>query len=354
MLTQEIATLTPTTTDNTIVSTVSEDEFHLYWNDYLDFLAKKLPDPPDFNDGRPQGGTYAVKRGERQIPVRITRDLKTGTVVACIDGKTTQVRLEIFKLWQQCGRNAVPWDIYDTRMKTGRWPNEGPPSTGDNMPPPDEVHELLPYTTKQIRDWLDKLDGKFTTPKEIELAAEYAKALKNLCQKAKKLHKEEKDVHLKAGKKVDAKYLRPVDEADAELGRMRDAVKAFDDVESVARAEQEAAAQAAADTRATEALAAAAALPPDQQLAKMRELLPALAPAPAAPAPVKYADSSGKGGFNVKPKDFAVVADQDALYAAVRDWAPVVACLAKIAQDALDKSGEILAGVEVKKGTVVR
>lgn len=341
------------------------DIFYSYWNDLLD--GKK----PPFYDGQPQGGTFSLKRGGAKLPVRIDRD-QDGKVCAWINGELAD---NVNKVWLACGRNAVSWDAYCSRLESGRWPDEAPgthtgPLTmdyarawankdgelssviGDNEPPPDVVHELLPYTIERVRAWFSKL-RTFSTAEEVQAAADHANALRSLIGKARKLHKEEKEPFLEGGQAVDRKYLDGVkrgDELVREIGR---AVAYYEEGQRIARAQEEAELRTAAEAKAQEALKAAAAAPPERQIDLMKAAAASLAIPTSPPAETRFKSSTGKKGFTVKPKIFAEVADQDALYNAVKERPEVVALLAKIAQAELD-SGYLLPGVSKVEGVVAK
>ncbi len=334
------------------------DTFYDYWNDLLD--GKK----PPFYDGKPQGGVYAM--GKSKVPVRIEKidpatgevDLVNGKLCMWVNGEAVSDG-EINKLWIACGRNAVSADAYDVRMKTGHWPDEAGSQLydeigkfTDNQPPPEEVHELLPYTIARIRDWFKKL-GKFSTPEEIQAAADHANALRTLKGKAEKLHKEEKAPHLAICKAVDDKFLPWVKEADGLLKEIGRAVAIFEDGERRKREAVETKARAEAEAKAEEALKAVAAAPPERQLEAIKEAAALMVPAPPPASTTKYTSSTGKKGFTVKAKAFAEIMDQDALYMDVRNRPEVVALLLKIAQSELD-SGIVLAGVVTREGVVAK
>ena len=352
-----------------VTDTADIDQFYSYWNDLLD--GKK----PPFYDGKPQGGVYAMKRGEARVPVRIDKidpatgevDLVNGRLYLWLNGEAVSDG-EVNKLWIACGRNAVSDEAYAFRMKTGRWPDEAPRITAppgavpgdvelgiytDNQPPPEEVHELLPYTIARVRDWFKKL-GKFSTPEEIQTAADHANALRTLKGKAEKQHKEEKAPHLTAGKAVDDKFLPSVKDADGLLKEIGRAVALFEEGERKQREAAEAKARQEAEAKAQEALRALASAPPEKQIEAIKEAAALMVPTPpTSPSTTRYTSSTGKKGFTVKAKAFAEVIDQDALYMDVKNRPEVVALLAKIAQAELD-SGVVLAGVLKREGVVAK
>lgn len=343
------------------------DEFFAYWNDLLD--GKK----PRFYDGKPQGGVYAMRRGTRnaqRIPVRIDKiDPETGEL-DYVNGKVTiwvnnepAFESEYNNLWMSCGRNAVAWDAYEHRIAHGHWPDEAPPiaapaadgvvTSTNNAPPPEEVHELLPYEIARATEWLKTFAVK--TDADVLDATNRAAVLKALIGKAKKLHKAEKDEFLKAGQVIDRKYLDPMKEAEKVLIEIGKPVGAYHDKINAARREEEAKAAAARDAEMRAKLAAVAKEAPEKQLEAIKQVAQEIAAAPVTveKAVTNLKSATGARGLTVRTKVIAHVVDQDALYAAVRARPEIVAALARIAQSDLD-SGTLLPGVEKTETTVAK
>lgn len=304
--------------------TVEDDPFYNYWNALLD------GEQPPFHDGCPEGGSYWMKgKNGSKTPVLIDYIDKKAPergIGVWVDGTLTEAPGQT---WLNCGRNAVAPEAYVHRMTHGRWPDEGGPIlVGDNNPPPEAVHELLPYMVERIRAWfVTRLQQKLETPADIQAAADHAKTLRDLKGKAKKLHDIEVRPLLDAENAVHAKYNPHIKEADALLAEMGKAVAAYETIQR----EQT-----------------------DIKVAEAREALVKAGitdPAAFLPAsgPTKIKSSTGKRGFTVKPVETAKVVDQDALYCATKHKPEVMAFFAKLAQTSLD-SGTLLPGVFKKEG----
>jgi 2C-methyl-D-erythritol 2,4-cyclodiphosphate synthase len=355
-----------------------------YWNDLLD--GKK---PMRF-DGKPQCGLYAYYMGKDQPKARVRIDISddTGDIVCWVNG---EVRTDINQVWKNCGGYGVTDVAYEYHEANGRWPDGAPfrpaatqaalqafsreygekgafrddmgptqagrlltdsaPPAGGNNPPPEAIHELLPYTFAQVKDWFVKI-GAFTSAKHIEEAANQCDGLRKIVNQAKKAHEAEKKPHLDAGREVDRKYLDHLKDADALLKAIAGAVAAFAQAERAKEKIAEEAAAAAKEAQAKEFLASVAGKSVDEQVEALKAAAVLIHNEPAPPPVAKaFTNSMGKGGFKARPKRCAVIEDDRKLYEAVRHKPEVVEFLGTLAQKALD-AGDILPGVGVTERIV--
>lgn len=328
----------------------SVDTFYDYWNDLLD--GKK----PPFYDGKPRGGTYWMKgRAGAKVPVRIDyldKEMPELGIGVWVENVLQQPQAAN-QTWLNCGRNAVDGDAYAKRMETGRWADEaGAVELGGNNPPPDEVHELLPWTIDQVGAWFVKMGSKFTTAEDLQAAADHANNLRTLKGKATKLHKTEKAPHLEAGRVVDTKYNPSIAAAELLVGRLEKAAAVFEQAARDAREAEDTKLRAEQEATLRAAIAGATAAPPERRAEAVQAAIAAGAlPSTPPPAPVttKIKSSTGKAGFTIKPKATAEITNRLTLFQAVCDRPEVIGLLQKIAQQELD-SGNLLPGVKSVEG----
>jgi hypothetical protein len=339
--------LGPLYLDTVLMHTTDADdvEFHAYWHAFLEYLKAKASGqktrPPDFHDGKPQGGTYDF--GSDRLPARIYQ--ADGQIWAILDGKPFTGNLN--KLWLGCGRNAVSWEAYETRLQTGRWPdqivNESPASDEITEPlPAGPIEVRLQDTTAAADTWLEA-NKPFKSKTEADEAANRIKALRDLIRPTEDAHEKEKAPHKKIVDAIDLKYLKnSVTPAKTLITKITAAITAFDVAER-ARQQKEAEERRAAEQKAIDEANWSNAEPGAE---------PVPLPIPMQEAPPRekerYGDSTGRGVI-IKRRQIAKIVDQEAVYRHFVDTPELKACLLMLAQKAIDADKKV-PGTETEEG----
>jgi hypothetical protein len=340
----------------------TDDEFHAYWTAYLDYLARKAKGektakPPNFIDGKPQGGCY--EHGREREPVRIYQ--VDGAIYALRNNQHFTGNLN--KLWLSVAKNAVTWDAYTARLETGRWPDQR-----SNEPQVDELEEPVPEKpldeqlkakTKDAEDWLAKHWPDAKKPlASLELAHEIsnkAKDIRDLKPKVKELHETEKAPHKAMVDAIDAKYLKgTITPADKMLDRIKSAISVFDAAE---RARQQKEAEEAVAARLAEIAKFAEVshkdVGEDEVSFAAAVVAQAQAAAPQMVEVVREATRYGTGpgrSIIARQRQIAKIVDQDLVYRHFRDNPKLGELLLDLAQAALDRS-EKVPGVETENAS---
>jgi hypothetical protein len=333
----------------------TDDEFHAYWTAYLDYLARKAKGektakPPNFIDGKPQGGCY--EHGREREPVRIYQ--VDGAIYALRNNQHFTGNLN--KLWLSVAKNAVTWDAYTARLETGRWPDQR-----SNEPQVDELEEPVPEKpldeqlkakTKDAEDWLAKHWPDAKKPlASLELAHEIsnkAKDIRDLKPKVKELHETEKAPHKAMVDAIDAKYLKgTITPADKMLDRIKGAIAVFDAAETARKQKEAEEARIAAEKAQQERERAAAepgvdpaTLPPEPVVIPMQEV---------TRDAVRYGTGPGRS-IIARQRQIAKIVDQDKVYQHYRNNPKLGELLLDLAQAALDRS-EKVPGVETENAS---
>lgn len=304
------------------------------YSDY--WYARQAGEKPPFYDGKPQPGLYQIMKGGD--PVRIV-EVEGAVVVLVNEVESASPN----KVWLACGRNDVSFEAYEERISTGKWPGDiKSRGIGDNAPPEDPI-ELLPLEVEKAKEWLAKI-GDFKSDLQAHEAANRADAISKLRVKVEKVHSDEKEPFLKAGKEVDDKYLPKVKDGKAVYALLKAAIGKYDVAKRLAaqKAAAEHAAKVEAEKRAADATRNKGEQPP----------IPVSPPAPPEPPPLASYGNLGRK-VSVKAKPLAKITDQYAVYQFFKDDPEVVNLLQKLAQRAVD-SDIIPAGVEKVEGVTAR
>jgi hypothetical protein len=208
------------------------------------------------------------------------------------------------ELFASCCKSPVSYEVYTAFVETGVWPEDAAPeepeadASAPEQTPDEALDAELAKQRKAAREWLTKLGHKPATQEEADKAANFGTEFGAIETKAEKARKAEKEPHLEAGRKIDAKWNAIKDPAavaktwakglsddfiKAEAARREEAAR----IENERLAKEHAEAVAKAQREAEEA---AASLPIGCDLPPI-ELPPAPAPV-VAPEPVKV----GTGG----------------------------------------------------------
>ena len=110
-------------------------------------------------------------------------------------------------------RQPVTEAAYRARMADGRWPDEvAMPARNANAPASVQIAETIAELRREAEAWLKEIGGAVTTKEQADRAANYKVRFGELEAEAEKARKDEKEVHLKAGREVDATW-NPVKDA---------------------------------------------------------------------------------------------------------------------------------------------
>jgi hypothetical protein len=309
-----------TTTDAT---TATDEEFFAYHRAALDGL-----DPP-MVDGKPQGGTYRMRRVKNGpwLPVMIDRD--NGRIVIEIDGQTVS-ESEHARVWSYCAKNPVePEDLF-YRLDHGAWPGEEAPPAAGSQPGHNIADvDLLTQLTDKIESaltWLQSI-GTVSNRQHLEAIANRIGSLREAKGKAEKAKEAEVGPLYRTYKAALDKYTRALNSAESAIKTLR---KAGEDYVNAERQREIAAAEEA--RRAAEADAARRAPASPNPTPEPTNVVPM-----TPPPPVKQSFGGVVGRkISTRPKRVAVVTDQDAVYQFHRADPDVVALLKKLAQRCVD------------------
>lgn len=297
---------------------------------------------------QPQSGYFRrrLQKGGPFLPVGIWRSSKTGQLVARIGDEA----INPIDIWVYVADQPVPRDDAVYAFKNNEWPEhkpaappvaDAPAPIGDNKPPSSITDKIRSRVTT-VTEWLASTK-LIKTDDDASVAANAIADLREMKASAEKLHEDEKEPHLTAGRAVDAKYKPQIKLAEEMILTLRKATtvyqKAVDDALAAERKRladiELAKAKEAHAERIADELAAHKATAPLEPFTPP----PMPAPKPTVAAPVvKHGGTSGRA-ITLKPITVAKIVDYDkALYALkdhpeVRDLVQLLAnraCKAKI------------------------
>jgi hypothetical protein len=192
----------------------SENEW-TWWQNALVGSAASI------TDGEPQTGYYRVRRKGQDgfSPVAYWIDSKTGKQRCHLDGADFDPQRAL-ELWPYASKRPVTAEAYDERLRTGKWPDEHAAVVGHNKSPVADDIDALKDRIEDLAREAEKLiaAGPAQTDAESDQASDLAQTFGELEGKISRLHKNEKEPHLEAGRVVDRKWFGLRDRA-AELKR---------------------------------------------------------------------------------------------------------------------------------------
>ena len=116
------------------------------------------------------------------------------------------------ELFSSCCKSPVSYEAYTAFVETGHWPEDAAPAEAtpevdnESLPPDELLARELAKQQKAAKEWLTKLGHKPATQEEANTAANYGSKFQEIETKAEKARKAEKEPHLEAGRKIDAKW----------------------------------------------------------------------------------------------------------------------------------------------------
>jgi hypothetical protein len=206
----------PTGNSNSIGRTeVTADSQWTWWQNALAGNAASI------TEDEPQTGYYRVRRKGQDgfSPVAYWIDSKTGKQRCHLDGKDFDEQRAL-EIWPYASKQPVRKDAYDFRLINGHWPDEHVAVVGHNKSPvADDIAALKDRIADLARE-AEKLiaAGAAQSDTECNQASDLAQTFGELEGKISRLHKDEKEPHLEAGRAVDRKWFGLRDRA-AELKR---------------------------------------------------------------------------------------------------------------------------------------
>jgi hypothetical protein len=294
------------------------------------------------HDGDPQPGFYRKRNGNKEPWQAVAIWRHEGRLVAFVNGRDADAAT----IWTFVCRNPISEAAYHDAMSGKPWADQDAvvaeqiaPGAGHNSAGIDEA-ALLAEQIEAAKKGCAAY-AKIADDETLTKAQSLRSRLLELKGQAEKAHKKEKEPHLEAGRAVDKKWLPLAKDAEAAAKSVRDAMDAWETEKLRARREAERQAQIAAEVARIEALRAAEAGKP----------APAPSPPPAAPVetmptPIKgaYGRAASVGVVNV----VTGIADQDALYAFLKNHPDLIACMLDLAKRAVAKGLDV-PGVEVQE-----
>lgn len=187
----------------------------LWWQNAL--VGKRAP--IDVNE--PETGYYRVrdKRSEQFSPVAYWLDSKTGKPRCHVNGADLNEQRAL-ELWPYASRRPVTAEAYQERLRTGKWPDENSAVIGHNKMPmgndPVDINDRIEDLAREAEQLIAA--GPAQSDEEANQASDLAQTFGELEGKISRLHKEEKEPFLEAGRTVDRKWFGLRDRA-AELKR---------------------------------------------------------------------------------------------------------------------------------------
>lgn len=283
----------------------------------------------------PECGRYKVRRtkGGKFEPFAIFMS-KEGELMAAI-GKEF---VDPHRYWLHAVKTPVTEAEYKHAMAHGHFPDEPAPRTvGDNRPP-ETIEELIPLEIEEASNWLSGI-GEIKTQQDADIASNRVAALRELKKQAEAEHKREKEPHLAAGRKVDAKYKPLIESVDNVCRTLLAAVTKFLNAEAArkrAEAEAETARQRAKQEEER------------RQAAARGQPEPEDVPLPLEPpAPIKVQAGGARGRkIGLRTVTVVTVSDYAAALAHFKDHPEVKSCVQKLCEQAV-KSGSTPPGVTV-------
>lgn len=251
-------------------------------------------------------GFYRVRRGKDGAfePVSIFRDdsglqfVRGGKVV---DGA---------EVWPFCAKYPVTYQDYEAvAERNEQWSDVNDAVVGHNRAPVGDTPEAILDRVADLEREAEKLIkvGAATTQAAADQASDVANTFGELETRAIRLHKDEKDPHLEAGRVVDRKWF-PIRDKAADLKRRLKAVVVTPFL-TKKREEQERAQVAAVQSGA----------------------------APDTVAPVRAVAGSSKRSSGLRTYYRAEIEDKAKLLDSLKDHPEVVACIRSIANAAAAK-----------------
>jgi hypothetical protein len=283
--------------------------------------------------------------------------------------------LRAIEKWPFASEHPISEELYRAVYEGGAWPDvdeivaehlaeNARAKIGGNQPPADEAAQYK-IDVENAKAAVERY--KEISDDETAARAQSARArLNELAGQGKKKHTELKALILEKGRVIDRKWLHVSQAASAAAQLILAAMTAWENTKF--RAEQERVRKEEAERERLVALerlhlaeeqhiadaAIAKGVPPSQMEAPPSpppESLPPPPPAPVAP-PTKIKGGYGRAA-GVSTVEIAMVADQDALYAAVKDWQEVKWYFADLAKREHKNNGRVLPGVTTEQARKV-
>ncbi len=169
--------------------------------------------PQGFNPISPATGFYRYKprATDRGAPAALWHDPGAGWI-ALVDGEPVS---DVVHVWRFAHRSPITEALYHAVRDGAPWPDEvaateATPTAGHNSAQPEAVAlDEIAAADKAFADWLAKIGGTIHDEEHDGVAKGYDARIVKLRQDAEAARVEEKDVHLRAGQAVDAKW-KPV------------------------------------------------------------------------------------------------------------------------------------------------
>jgi len=288
-------------------------------------------DAVEYHMESPQCGFYKKKKlGGGWQRVAIWQEEEN--LVAQVDGGDLISDHDVIveKIWSYCMDKPISKEVFRAVEAGEPWPDEVP-GLGHNAPPAANEFDELKEQIESARTLIDGY-AEIETQDQADQAANLRDRLNSLSKEADKQRKTEKQPHLDAGLKIDARW-NPLKEAAKQAADwLRGPMGVFIKKEEKVRAE--AAAKAAAE-----------------HAEKVRKQAPTpiqeVIEAPPEAAPVKIGGATGKRA-SLRTQKVVVVTDYEACLMAVKDQKDVIAAVEKAATR-LAKAGVDVPGVEIKE-----
>lgn len=262
------------------------------------------------HDGEPQTGYYRVRRKGKDIDSAVAywTDTKTGEQRCHMDGEDFDAQRAL-EIWPYASKKPVSAEDYQTRLATGKWPNDHAAVVGHNQAPTDGSPEAIAERLNDLAREAEKLiaAGAALSQDICDQASDLANTFGEIEAQTKRLHKDEKEPHLEAGRLVDRKWFPLRDRADDLKARLkRIVVTPF-----LAKKDE--------DTRKAQIAAVTSGTAPD-----------------SLPAP-KITAGSSKRSTGLRTYYMAQIEDKAKLLDSLKDHPDVLACIQQIANAAAAK-----------------
>lgn len=263
--------------------------------------------PTDIND--PDYGFYRVP----------SRDKATWRAVAFWydDDGTLRCRLDdrdidehrARELWQYAVKRPISHETYVAVTGGGQWPDINEAVAGHNRAPVDDDASAIADRIDDLAREAERLINAGAAPDKdtADQASDLANTFGELENKVARLHKDEKDPHLEAGRAVDRKWF-PLRDRAADLKRR---LKALVVTPFLAKEQEK------------------------QQAAQVAAV--AAGAAPETVAPVRAVAGSSKRSSGLRTYYRAEIEDKTALIESLKDHPELIACIQKIADAAAQK-----------------
>jgi len=217
--------------------------------------------PLAFGTLAPQQGYFRFRPYQRERGAPAAMWFADGAWIALVDG---QAHADPALVWRWCHKHPITEALYHAVLDGAPWPDEiaateAAPTAGHNSAQPEAVAlDEIAAADKAFADWLAKVGGTILTEEHDQTAKGYDARLVKLRQDAEAARVEEKDVHLRAGQAVDAKW-KPVKTAalaaetkisDAVTGYRKERKRLADQAAKIEREARDAERQAQAAAKA--------------------------------------------------------------------------------------------------------